>query len=198
MPGFTVLYHLIYWSLFKFMSIESVMPSNHLILCRPLLLLPSVFPSIRVCHLCICQTKCPLTEEWTYPRTRTSMHVCTQWNISHKRNKLAPFAEMWVDLEAAIQSEVSQSEKHKYPVLTHICADFKKWYRWFYLQSRNRDREIENNCISFCNLLLWEPFLTAAHKLPHPLLMDYCKLHKGWLSLLWLIIKHPAFPQRVG
>ena len=30
------------------MSIESVMPSNHLILCRPLLLLPSVFPSIRV------------------------------------------------------------------------------------------------------------------------------------------------------
>ena len=32
----------------KAMSIESVMPSNHLILCRPLLLLPSVFPSIRV------------------------------------------------------------------------------------------------------------------------------------------------------
>ena len=35
-------------SLFKLMSIESVMPSSHLILCRPLLLLPSVFPSIRV------------------------------------------------------------------------------------------------------------------------------------------------------
>ena len=33
----------------KFMSIESVMPSNHHILCHPLLLLPSVFPSIRVC-----------------------------------------------------------------------------------------------------------------------------------------------------
>ena len=32
----------------KLMSIESVMPSNHLILCRPLLLLPSVFPSLRV------------------------------------------------------------------------------------------------------------------------------------------------------
>ena len=32
----------------KLMSIESVMPSNHLILCRPLLLLPSIFPSIRV------------------------------------------------------------------------------------------------------------------------------------------------------
>ena len=35
-------------SLLKLISIESVMPSNHLILCRPLLLLPSIFPSIRV------------------------------------------------------------------------------------------------------------------------------------------------------
>ena len=35
-------------NLLKLMSIESVMPSNHLILCRPLLLLPSTFPSIRV------------------------------------------------------------------------------------------------------------------------------------------------------
>ena len=35
-------------SLPKLMSIESVMPSNHLILCRPLLLLPSIFPSIRL------------------------------------------------------------------------------------------------------------------------------------------------------
>ena len=36
------------WSLLKFMSIESVMPSSHLVLCHPLLLLPSIFPSIRV------------------------------------------------------------------------------------------------------------------------------------------------------
>ena len=35
-------------SLLKLMSIKLVMPSNHLILCRPLLLLPSIFPSIRV------------------------------------------------------------------------------------------------------------------------------------------------------
>ena len=35
-------------SLLKLMSIESVMPSNHLILCHPLILLPSIFPSIRV------------------------------------------------------------------------------------------------------------------------------------------------------
>ena len=36
------------WSLLKFMSIESVMPSNHLILCHPFLLPPSIFPSIKV------------------------------------------------------------------------------------------------------------------------------------------------------
>ena len=38
----------IFWSLLKLMSIKSVMPSNHLILCHPRLLLPSIFPSIRV------------------------------------------------------------------------------------------------------------------------------------------------------
>ena len=36
------------WGLPKLMSVELVMPSNHLILCRPLLLLPSIFPNIRV------------------------------------------------------------------------------------------------------------------------------------------------------
>ena len=36
------------WSLLKLVSIASVMPSNHLILCCPLLLLPSIFPSVRV------------------------------------------------------------------------------------------------------------------------------------------------------
>ena len=45
-PGFPVLHHLP--EFLKFTSTESVIPSNHLILCCPLLLLPSIFPSIRV------------------------------------------------------------------------------------------------------------------------------------------------------
>ena len=49
------------WSLSKFMWIESVMPSKHLILCHPLLLLPSIFPSIRVF---------PSEEDWGYPICR--------------------------------------------------------------------------------------------------------------------------------
>ena len=46
MPGFPSF--TISWSLLKLMSLESVMPSSHLILCDPLLLLPSIFPSITV------------------------------------------------------------------------------------------------------------------------------------------------------
>ena len=46
MPGFFVLCYLL--DLFKFISTESVILPNHLILCHPLLLLPSIFPSIRV------------------------------------------------------------------------------------------------------------------------------------------------------
>ena len=46
-PGFRI-HHQLWELMLKLMSIESVMPSNRLILCRPLLLLPSIFPSIRV------------------------------------------------------------------------------------------------------------------------------------------------------
>ena len=45
-PNFLVLQ--VSWSFLKFMSIESVMPFNHLLLCQSLLLVPSIFPSIRV------------------------------------------------------------------------------------------------------------------------------------------------------
>ena len=46
LPCFPVLHYLL--EFLKFLSVESVMPSNHLIVCHPLLLLPSVFPSIRI------------------------------------------------------------------------------------------------------------------------------------------------------
>jgi len=54
------------WSLLKLMSIESVMPSSHLILCHPLLLLPSIFPSIRVfSKVCVLF----LFKDWDYTGT---------------------------------------------------------------------------------------------------------------------------------
>ena len=42
--------------------------------------------------------------------------------LSHKRNKIGSFVETWMDLETVIQSEVSQKEKNKYCILTHICG----------------------------------------------------------------------------
>ena len=39
-----------------------------------------------------------------------------------KRNEIVPFAEMWIDLETVIQSEVSQKEKNKYHIILLICG----------------------------------------------------------------------------
>ena len=61
------------WSLLILMSIELVMPSNHLILCHPLLLLPSIFPSNRVFSnesvLCIRWPKC-----WSFSISPSNEH----------------------------------------------------------------------------------------------------------------------------
>ena len=63
------------WSLLKLVSIESVMPSNHLIFCRPLLLSPSIFPSIRVFSnesaLCI---KWPKLRSFTFNISPSNEH----------------------------------------------------------------------------------------------------------------------------
>ena len=39
-----------------------------------------------------------------------------------KRNEIGSFVETWMDLEAVIQSEVSQKEKNKYRILRHLCG----------------------------------------------------------------------------
>lgn len=52
-------------------------------------------------------------------------------------------------------------------------------------------------CAQLCNFLLWEHFVTVAHKLPRPDGLLQAVPTKGWPSLLGLIIKYPAFSQRV-
>ena len=90
------------------MSIESVMPSNHLILCRPLLLLPSIFPSIRV-----------FSNEST---------LCMRWpkywsfsfNISpsNEHPGLISFRMDWLDLLASFKS-LPQHHSSKASILRH-------------------------------------------------------------------------------
>ena len=99
------------WSLLKLMSIKSVMPSKHLILCHTLLLLPSIFPSIRVFPkesvLCI---RCP--QYWSF-----------SFNISpsNEHSGLISFKMDWFDLLAAQQTLKSLLQHHnsKTSILRH-------------------------------------------------------------------------------
>ena len=99
------------WSLFKLMSTESVMPSNHLILCHPLLLQPSIFPSIRVFSnesaLQIRLPKC-----WSF-----------SFNISpsNEHSGLISFRMDWLDL-LAVQGTLKSLLQHhtsKASILQH-------------------------------------------------------------------------------
>ena len=78
-------------SLLKLKSIESVVPSNHLILCHPLLLLPSVFPSIRVFS----------TESALHIRWPKYWSFSFKISPSNKHPGLISFRMNWLDLLAA-------------------------------------------------------------------------------------------------
>ena len=63
------------------------------------------------------QPKCPLTDEWI----KKMWYIYTmEYYSAIKRNEIGSFFETWMDLETVIQSEVSQKEKNKYRILTHI------------------------------------------------------------------------------
>ena len=83
------------------MSIESVMPSNHLILCHPLLLLPSVFPNIRV-----------LSNE-SVLHIRWPKYWSFSFNISpsNKHSGLISFRMDWLDL-LAVQGTIKSLLQH--------------------------------------------------------------------------------------
>ena len=53
-------------------------------------------------------------------------HIYNGILLSHKRNDIELFVVRWMDLESVIQSEVSQKEKNKYRMLTHIYGIYKK------------------------------------------------------------------------
>ena len=65
------------------------------------------------------QPKCPSTDEWI----KKMWYIYTmEYYSAMKRNETGSFVETWTDLETVIQSEVSQKEKNKYRILTHICG----------------------------------------------------------------------------
>ena len=63
------------------------------------------------------QPKCPSTDEWI----KKTRHIyTTEYYSAIKRNEIELCVVRWTDLESVIQSEVSQKEKNKYSMLTHI------------------------------------------------------------------------------
>ena len=65
------------------------------------------------------QPKCPSTVEWI----KKMWYIYTMEHyLAIKRNETESFVETWMDLETVIQSEVSQKEKNKYRILTHVCG----------------------------------------------------------------------------
>ena len=94
-------------SLLKFMFIESVMPCNHLILCRPILLLPSIFPRIRV-----------ISNELAV-HIRWPKYWSISFNISpsNEHPGLISFRTGWISLQSNGLSRVSSNttmEKHQF------------------------------------------------------------------------------------
>ena len=60
-----------------------------------------------------------VSDEWI----KKMWHIYTmEYYSAIKRNKIGSFVETWMDLETVVQSEVSQKEKNKYRILTHICG----------------------------------------------------------------------------
>ena len=69
------------------------------------------------------QPKCPSTDEWI----KKKWYIYTmEYYSAIKRNEMEVFVVRWMDLESVIQSEVSQKEKNKYRILTHIYGILKK------------------------------------------------------------------------
>ena len=65
------------------------------------------------------QPKCPSTEKWI--KKKWYIYTMEYYSVI-KRNEIGSFAETQMALEYVIQSEVSQKEKNKYCILTHICG----------------------------------------------------------------------------
>ena len=65
------------------------------------------------------QPKCPSTEEWI----KNMWYIRTmEYYSAIKKNEIMPFVATWMDLEIVILSEVSQTEKYKYRMISLICG----------------------------------------------------------------------------
>ena len=67
------------------------------------------------------QPKCPSTDEWIKKMQDTHTHTMEYYSAT-KKNKILPFAATWMDLEDIMLSEISQTEKDKYYMMSLMCG----------------------------------------------------------------------------
>ena len=148
------------WSLLKLMSVDLVMPSNHLILCHPLLLPPSIFPSIRVFSnestLCITWPK-----YWSF-----------SFNISPSNEHLGliSFRMDWLDL-LAVQGTLKSLLQH------HSLKASILWHSAFFLVHLSHAKMTTGNTIALTRWTFDFKEISRLHKF-------YCFFH----NVIWFIL----------
>ena len=163
------------WSLLQFMSIKSVMPSNHLIFCCPLLLLCSIFPSIRIFSnesvLCIRWPKYWVSasasvlpkniQDW-FPLGLTGLifdlvdplKMC-RWLVFHNPHfenhwgRGSPFLHLWLALK---------KQRTRALITARLCqSSVVHWHHSLNVEDKDKLSNLGNLSIVYCFLILVQP-----------------------------------------
>ena len=89
---------------------------------------------------------------WKQPKYPSAEECIKMWYIytmeyysAVKKNEIMPLAATWMNLEIIILSKVSQKEKKKHLITALYVESKKTWYKWTYLQNRNRLTDLRMN-----------------------------------------------------
>ena len=75
------------------------------------------------------------------------VRIYNEYYSAIKKNEIGSFAELWMDLETVIHSEVSQKEKNKYRILMHICGIWKNGTHDLICKAAIETQTVENECM---------------------------------------------------
>ena len=160
------------------MSIESVMPSNHLILCRPLLLLPSIFPSIRV------------FSDDPALHIRWPMYWSFSFNISPSNEpELISFRMDWLDL-LAVQGTLKSLCQH------HISKASVLWRSTFFIVQLSHPYMTTGETIALTRWAFVDKVMSLLFNMLSRLVIAFLprskRLYISWLQSPSAVIFEPA------
>ena len=159
------------WSLLKLTFIESVMPSNHLILCHPLFLLPSIFPSIKVFSnesvLCIRWPK-----YWSF-----SFSI----SPSNEYSGLISFRIEWFDLLAVEGTLKSLLQHHSSKASILQCSAF---FIQLLERKKVKESEVSQSCPTLCDPMVYSPAGSSIHGILQARVLEWVAISFSLSSFL--------------